>query len=165
LNDSGARKFLEAVNCLKQKNYPEARRHLEDIYQIVEELPSLTIEQARDYEYVMTQAIYLQDAIGLEDIELHTAIATIFKKLKLKIVDHEQSKEILKTSPYLSKSMSKYKSLRLDKEFPGSPWTQSIVEEYLEWLTSSTSYFAGFSLDSSPKPGDKLKKLLKDPKR
>ena len=170
LNKMGYEDAVVAKNCLESiLNYENHFDYIginnsvlvsdliekEDIYDLAEKLPYLSTEQAKEYEHVMIHMLYLDNPIGSEAIELYAGATIIFSNLRKKIsggkVNYDEV-QYLQASSYLKFSMNEYRLLRLNKEFPGSPWIQSIFDFYLK------SQRAPINFD--PMLGDSMKALL-----
>lgn len=121
-------KLLRGVEHLKKKEYPAARKELENVYRQVESLESISSETAKEYAYAMCKMLYFLNypAEQLEDIELRAAAAVIFAKLAEKASD--KGKEFLKLSGIFERSLENYRKHRLEKEFPNSPWSEDIYK-------------------------------------
>lgn len=126
IKDSGALQLSKAVECLKQKQLPQARELLINMYQAISSAPHLSPEQISDYIYVLIQSIHSDNpekTKTIEEIELHAALALILRKLKTN--NHNSSNVI--APEIIPNNINLYCFFRIDREFPMSPWKQDIL--------------------------------------
>lgn len=155
LHDEGAVKLLKAIDHLKRKDFPKARKKLEKVYHLTNTLQNISSETAKDYAHAMIHMLYLRTPTEeLEDLELRAAATAILTKLKDKVAD-KKNKYFTHTTLFYN-SLKFYRNLRLDKEFPESPWVRDIFDLHAQ---SQAEYLPYIKFD--PVPGDKLKSLLK----
>lgn len=121
LTDQCARRLMDAVGRLKKKDFIQARISIEATYKMAgSSLKECTRKQAEEYEFIICQMLYLEDAWTLEEMELRAGIAMFF----LKVMNFSWLHGL---PMYLEKNMDFYRDLRLDKAFPKSSWSSMIL--------------------------------------